>query len=123
MLVFGRKQQTQTMRDRIIVFNEDAKTCEIHPVYTETEEVVSGGPYTIPKADLDLRLSKHGKVFVLRAPTRIVELTEHLARVERNTIIRQIAQYDRPMEDTRTDWMKIFLVAALVLVAAIAAAS
>ncbi|MCM3593648.1 hypothetical protein M4D58_23790 [Brevibacillus borstelensis] len=124
--MFGVKKTqkpTAQTRDRVIVFDEDNKTCEILPVESVDEEVVRTADKTIPRADLELRLSKNGRVFVLNAPSRIVELTQHLARVERNTIIRQIAQYKRPFEEeSKMDWQKIALLAALVIVAIVAAA-
>jgi hypothetical protein len=117
------KPAAAQLRDRVIIFDEDNKTCEILPVDSADEEVVRAGDKTIPRADLELRLSKQGRVFVLNAPAKIVELTQHLARVERNTIIRQIAQYNKPTDDLRTDWQKVALLAALVIVSIVAAAT
>lgn len=111
------------LRDRVIIFDKDQATCEILPVEAMNEEVIRTADRTIPRSDLTLTLSKQGRVFVLNAPSKYVELTQHLARVERNTIIRQIAQYKKPIDEIRTDWMKIALLAAVVLVAIVAAAT
>lgn len=123
-MLFGKpKQNAAQLRDRLIVFDQDQKVCEITPVDEVNEEVVRAGNRTIPRADLYLCLSKQGRVFVLNAPAKYVELTEHLARVEKNTIIRQIAQYKKPIDDFKTDWQKIALLGALVVVSIVAAAT
>lgn len=117
-----QKQPQPYIRDRVICFDEQERTCEIMTVTEESEEVVRTDTKTFPKADLNLTLSKHGKVYVFRAPTKIVELTEHLAQVEKNTVIRQIAAYKKPFEEQfhRPDVMKFVLIGALVLVSIIA---
>lgn len=124
-MLFGGKQKTQgtALRDRLIVFDDDQKTCEILPVVEMNEEVIRTEDRTVPRADLTLTLSKQGRVFVLNAPKEYVETTQHLARVEKNTIIRQIAQYKKPIDEFKTDWQKIALLGALVIVAIVAAAT
>jgi hypothetical protein len=100
--MLGKKKSSAAlplMRDRVIIFDEEQRTCEILPITEENEEVVKTENKTIPKPDLTLTLSKSGKVYVLRAPSKIVELTEHLAKVEQNTIWRQLAQYTKPFEE------------------------
>lgn len=120
--MFFKTQKAPISRDRVILFDEDAKTCEILPVEAETDEIVRASTRVFPKADLEQRISRQGKVFVFRAPSRIIQKTEHLARVERNIIIRQIAQYDRPITPG-PDWFKWGLMFGFVLVAIIAAAT
>ncbi|MED2258282.1 hypothetical protein ABEO98_21630 [Brevibacillus parabrevis] len=124
MFEFLKTEEKPTqLQDRVIIFDEDQKTCEILKVEAMNEEVVRTADRTIPRADLSLTLSKQGRVFVLNGSTKYIEHTEHLARVEKNTIIRQIAQYNKPMTDLKTDWTKLALLGALVLVSIIAAAT
>ncbi len=124
MLSALKKNNNQPIiRDRLIIFDEDNKTCEILAVEEENEEIVRAGNKTVPKADLTLTLSKQGRVYVLRAPQKIVQLTEHLRRVEMNTIVRQITQYKKPDEsEKRIDWLKIGMLIGLIIVAIVAAA-
>lgn len=117
------EEKPPATRDRVIIFDTDQKTCEIMEVEAMNEEVIRAGEYTIPRVDLTLTLSTKGRVFVLNAPSEYVQHTQHLARVERNTVIRQIAQYKKPLEDLKTDWQKIALLGALVIVSVIAAAT
>jgi len=113
------EQKKLKICDRIIIFDTEKQTVEMCEVDAENEETVRAGNKVFPKPDLSLSLSRQGRVFVLQAPTRIIEATEHLARVERNTIIRQIAQYQKPIDEKKMDFTKIGLFAALVLVAII----
>jgi hypothetical protein len=46
-----------------------------------------------------------------------------LSRVEKNTIIRQIAQYNKPVVDTKIDFTKILLGVGLIIVSIVAAAT
>lgn len=119
--LLSKKNQQPVIRDRVIVFDDEAKTCEILPVEEENEEVVRTANKTFPRQDLTLTLSKAGRVYVFRAPSRIIELTEHLAKVERNTIIRQIAQYKRPFEETKVDWFKFIVISVLAVIAIVGA--
>lgn len=121
MLGFAAKQTQPAIKDRVIVFDDDAKMCEILPVDEANEEVIKAGNKVLPRADITPFLSKQGRVYVFRAPGHIVQLTEHLARVEKNTIIRQIAQYTKPYDETKLDWQKIALLAGLIIVAIVAA--
>jgi len=124
--MFFNKSQAASdnrLRDRLIIFDSKQQTCEIIPVEAVNEEVVRTEDRTIPRADVTLKLSKQGRVFVLHAPSEYIEHTQHLAKVERNAIIRQIAQYKKPLEETKTDWVKYGLLAALALVSIIAAAT
>ncbi|PPA80787.1 hypothetical protein [Brevibacillus laterosporus] len=117
------QDEQKVVCDRVVLFNSENHTCEIHEVEAINEERLRAGDKAIPLADLKLWLSSQGRVFVMNAPTKIMEATENLARVERNTIIRQIAQYNRPdeyLEAKRIDWIKIVLIAALVIMAFIA---
>jgi hypothetical protein len=117
MLAMKKQPIQPMMKDRVIVFNEEERTCEILSITEENEEVVRTGSKTFPKTDLTLTLSKTGKVYVLRAPTKIIELTEHLSQVEKNTIMRQIAQYTKPMEELhKPNIMQFVLIGALVIV-------
>ncbi|WP_232700222.1 hypothetical protein [Brevibacillus daliensis] len=111
------------VRDRVVLFDDEKRTCEIYQVEAINEERIRAGEKSIPLADLELRLSSQGRVFVMNAPTRIMEATENLARVEMNTIIRQIAQYKKPEDLLATkgiDFMKIGLLVALVITTFIA---
>ncbi|MED4570973.1 hypothetical protein P9302_16035 [Brevibacillus agri] len=120
------KQQHQqpAVRDRVIVFDKDKRTAEILTVEAQNEERVMAGEKSIPLSDLELFLSKQGRVFVVNAPTDYIQATENLARVEKNTIIRQIAQYKKPHEERSggLNWQTILLIGGLILVAIIAAA-
>ncbi len=118
---FLHKEEQESLRicDRIVIFDSEKQTVEIAEVDSENEEIVRAGNKVFPKPDLSLSLSKQGRVFVFQAPTRIIEATEHLARVERNTIIRQIAQYQKPIEEHKPDLAKMGLFIALVLVSII----
>jgi len=113
------ERENTKIRERIIIFNTDNHTVEIEDVDAENEEIVRAGNKTFPRPDLSVALSKQGRVYLFQAPTHIIEATEHLARVEKNTIIRQIAQYQKPIDEHKTDFGKIALVAALVIVSII----
>lgn len=118
-----REQQPPAVRDRVIVFNPEKRTAEIYNVEAQNEERVMAGEKSIPLSDLSLFLSSKGRVYVLNAPTDYIEATENLARVEKNTIIRQIAQYKKPFEEKAGfNWQTALLIGGLILVAIIAAA-
>lgn len=118
-----RKEPQPATRDRVIIFDQDKRNVEILAVSEANEERVLAGNKTIPTADLQLNLSKQGRVWVLNAPTAYIEATENLARIERSTIIRQLAQYNKPREEIKgINWMNIALIAGLVIVAIVAAA-
>lgn len=120
-----REQDQPTVRDRVIVFDQDKRTAEILMVEAQNEERVMAGEKSIPLADLELFLSSKGRVFVVNAPTTYIEATENLARVEKNTIIRQIAQYKKPFEEKPGgfNWLTMALIGGLILVSVIAAAN
>lgn len=110
--------------DRVIVFDHDQKTCQILKVEEVTEEVVKTLAKTFPRPDLELTISEEGRVWFFRAPSEIIACTEHLAQVEKNTIIRQIAQYKKPIEELgKTDWTKMFLIGGIILMGIVAAAT
>ncbi|WP_157788976.1 hypothetical protein [Rhodococcus rhodochrous] len=119
-----KKEQQPAVRDRVIVFDKDKRTVEILPVEAQNEERVMAGEKSIPLADLELFLSSKGRVYVVNAPTEYLEATENLARVEKNTIIRQIAQYKKPFDEKAGgfNWQTLVLIGGLILVAIIAAA-
>lgn len=119
-----QNQQHPAVRDRVILFDKDKRTAEVLAVEAMNEERVMAGEKSIPLADLELFLSSKGRVFVMRAPTTYIEATENLARVEKNTIIRQIAQYKKPPEEKPggLNWQTLLLIGGLILVAIIAAA-
>lgn len=119
-----KKEKQPVVKDRLICFDEDQKTVEILPVDGQDGDSVMAGGKTFARADLSLSLSKQGRVFVFQAPTKIIQQCENLARLERNTIIRQIAQYRNPVEDHKgLDIKNIIIMAGLILVAIVAIAT
>lgn len=119
-----KSKQQPAVKDRLICFDNDQKTVEILTVESQDDEVVRAGNKTFARADLELTLSKQGRVFVFRAPTRIIQACENLARVEKNVIIRQIAQYRSPVEEQRGfDFKTIAIIAGLLIVSIVAIVS
>jgi hypothetical protein len=119
-----KAKQTQVIKDRLICFDVDQKTVEILTVDEQDGESIKAGGKTFARADLSLSLSKQGRVFVFQAPTNVIQQCENLARLERNTIIRQIAQYRNPVEEHRgLDIKTIVMIAGLILVAIVAIAT
>lgn len=123
MMALGQAKKQQTTKDRVVIFDHEQKTCEIIPVEERNEERIVAGDKSIPLADLDLTLSKQGRVYVLNAPTQYIQSAENLARVEKNTIIRQIAQYHkREDESPRTNWLQIALIGLMGIITIVAIA-
>lgn len=120
--MFKTKKKQPVVKDRLICFDEDQKTVEILTVDEQDGETVKAGGKTFARADLSLSLSKQGRVFVFRAPTKIIQQCENLAMLERNTIIRHIAQYRNPMDEKGLDIKNIVMMAGLLLVAIVAIA-
>jgi len=126
--MFGKSKRDEDYilvnTDRVIVFDQDQKTVQILQATETTEEVVRTVGKTFPREDLELAISDEGRVWFFRAPAEIIAATEHLAAVERNTIIRQIAQYKKPLDEMqKPDMTKFILIGALVLVSIVAAAT
>lgn len=119
-MIFQTKTTKQTVKDRVIIFDHERRTCEILPVDERNEERIIAGNKSIPLADLQLTLSPQGRVYVLNAPTWIIQATENLARVEKNTIIRQIAQYNKKDEKQGINWMNIAVIAVMAIITLVA---
>src|SRR5690625_6512646 len=110
------------MTDRVIVFDNDQKTCQILQATEVTEEVVRKLAKTFPRQDLELSISQEGRVWFFRAPSNVIDSTEHLAQVEKNTIIQQIAQYKKPVDEAhKSDWTKGALIAGIIIMGIVAA--
>lgn len=120
--MFKPTSKQPVSRERIICFDTDQKTIEILPIESENEEVIRTADKTFPRAECTLSLSKQGKVYLFQAPTYIVQGTQHLARVEASTVLRQITQYRNGADDEkRIDFFKIALVAGIIIMGIVAA--
>jgi hypothetical protein len=113
--LFAQKEEAPNL-GKLIIFNEDKKTCEILPVDELDDEKIKAGGHIVPIDDVEVALSNQGKVFFLRAPSNIIRLTEHLARVEKNTIVRQITEYRKEIDDEKKSNFMVWGLMALVLV-------
>lgn len=127
MLKFGKKEKNIEeyfeTDHRLVVFNEDKRTCDIVQVTNITDvSIISAGRYSVPKADCEVTTSEEGLVFFYRAPSRVIQEVERLARLEQSIVLTQITQYKtEPKENPNLD-MKFWAIAFLLFVAIIAAA-
>lgn len=99
-MMAGRKEQTPILRERVVIIDAETPECEILPVLDINEERILAagmdGNRSIPFVDAVQKISPEGKVYVLYASDQYVQETKHLAMVERNTVIREAVNYQRP---------------------------
>lgn len=114
-----KKSDIPVIRERVVVLENDGQGIEILTVTSKDDERILAGDMAIPIQDVDTRISPHGRVFVLNAPTKYVDETKHLASLEMSTVIRQAVNYQRPGVASKPDSpiMKLlpWILAALML--------
>ncbi len=106
--------------DLLIVFDEENRTSDINLVTSVDNEVVTvEGMYNVPLKDCEITTGKDGRNFFYRAPSRSIQETERLARLENNMVLSQITAYKPPILPASMDWTKGLLI-ALIFIAFIA---
>lgn len=102
-------------KDVLIVFDHDKKISDINRVdEVDAEKVVVYGKYVVPIADCEITTGGEGRHFFYRAPTRSIQETNRLAKLERSIVLSQITQYKKP-EQNQTDLTKILLIGVICL--------
>ncbi|GEL76570.1 hypothetical protein [Tenuibacillus multivorans] len=96
--------------DILVIFDDDQKTSDIQRITEITEDaVIVNGRYKVPYQDCELTTGNEGRIFFYRAPSQSVKETKRLADLERNTVIREIANY-RYQEESGIDISKIAMI-------------
>lgn len=109
--------------DRLIVFDDDKRTSDIVYITDVTDSaVISAGKYSVPKADCEVTTSPEGRVYFYRAPSKIIQEVERLAKLEQSIVLHQITNYKPPIKENPNLDMKYWALAVLLFVAIIVAA-
>lgn len=109
--------------DRLIVWNEENLSCDIHYVTEVNDEsVIVAGRFVAPKKLCSVATSSEGRVYMYQAPAVAIEHIETLAKLEQSIVLQNITNYKpEPKENPNLD-MKFWALAGLLFVAIIAAA-
>lgn len=109
--------------DRLIIWNEETLSCEIHYVTEINDEsIIAAGHAVVPKNLCNIATSAEGRIFMYQAPAAAVQHVESLARLEQSIVLQHITNYKpEPKENPNLD-MKFWALAGLLFVAIIAAA-
>lgn len=103
--------------DLLIVFDEDNKTSDIQRVsHIKDGTVFVVGKYAVPLEDCEITTGAEGRNFFYRAPSRSIQETERLAKLEQSIVLRQVTAYNPPMPENGMDIQK-WLLFGLVFVA------
>lgn len=129
MGLFSRKDELEEeleffdTRHKLVIFNEDQRTCEIHAVTTVDEKsVIAAGKHVVDKESCSVYSGEHGLIYAFKAPATILVETARLAQLEKSMVLQQITQYKEPIKENPNLDMKFWALAALLFVAIIAAA-
>lgn len=110
-------------RHKLVIYNEDQRTCEIHNVTTVDEKsVIAVGKHVVDKESCQVYSGENGLVYTYKAPADIIAETARLAKLEQSMVLQQITQYKEPFKENPNLDMKFWALAALLFVAIIAAA-
>lgn len=109
--------------DRLILFDEEKRTSDIVRITDITDTaVMCAGRYSVPKADCEVTTSPEGRVYFYRAPSKVIEEVERLAKLEQSIVLQQLTNYKEPVKENPNLDMKFWGLAALLFVAIIVAA-
>lgn len=114
--------QIETGTDTLVVFDHDKNTSNIVDVLSVTDNEVKAVKHVVPKSDCEITAGPYGRVFFYRAPTKSIETTEHLADLEKSTVLSQITAYKPPDTSVKFNWHAVmlwFIVFVLIIVVAV----
>ena len=125
MGLFNKKEDefNTQLEDRLVVIDIEQRTSDIvHLDEITDEHVMATGRYVIPREDCTVTTSPEGRVWIVKAETKIITELARIARLEQSTVLKQLTNY-RPPEtvNPNADMFKWGLF-ALLFVAIIAAA-
>lgn len=121
------KTEAPDVRDKLVIIDANG-TADIANVYDKDHERVLGtsstGEYSVPLADLKAYAGSRGIIYTYPATHENIEDCSRIAALERSVVLRQITQYEKPMdlEESKMDFMKLFpyiLIFILVIVVAV----
>ena len=116
MGLMKKKEEEILTDDYLIVFDNDKRTSDIQPITEITAEAVSvHGLYNVPLEDCEITNGRLGRNFFYRAPSQSITETQRLAKLEFNTVLRQVTSYKPPEMPGGMDITKIFLFVALII--------
>ena len=110
-------------RHKLIIFNEDQRTCEVHPVTTVDEKsVIAAGRHVVDKESCAIYSGENGLVYAYKAPAHIIAETQRLAKLEQSIVLQQITNYREPIKENPnldfTKWALFGLLFVAIIVAA-----
>ena len=108
--------------DTLVIFDNDKNSSNIVDVTNVTDNEVKTRKYVVPRADCEITSGPYGRIFFYRAPTRSIETVEHLAALERNTVLTQITSYKPVENNVKFNWttaMLWFVVVVLIIIVAV----
>lgn len=122
-MLFGRKKEEDyylETEDYLVIFDDEQKTGDIVKVTAITEDaVIAHGRYKVPYHDCVLTTGTEGRIFFYNAPTQSIKETKRLAELEKNYIIREIANYrydeDKPFDFNKIALLGVTLISVLML--------
>lgn len=113
------KYDDRSFDDRLVVYDDEQQTVEIHYV----DEVKDGqvkviGRHIVPIQDCHIANGDvHGdivRVYFYNAPSESITTTANLAALEQSIVLQQITDYTDPMDYQQgMDWTKVGLFALL----------
>lgn len=93
--------------DLLIIFDQDNKTSQIHRISEIREGTIYvTGRHAIPLNDCEVTTGLEGRNFFYRAPSKVIEETERLAKLEQSMVLTQITAYKPPIPPSSMDWTK-----------------
>lgn len=109
--------------DRLIVWDQQNLTCEIHNV-TEVRDdaVVAAGRFVAPRELCNVATSREGRIFMYQAPPAYLQHAEKLAKLEKSSVLQAITNYKPEEPENPNRDMKFFGVLVVLFVAVIMAA-
>lgn len=108
--------------DRLVVIDIEQLTSDI--VYLDEitdESLKSVGRYVVPKQDCTVTTSSEGRVWIVKAETKIITDLQRIARLEQSTVLKQLTNYTEPEKENPNTDLRFWGVAALLFVSIIAA--
>jgi|SRR5690625_69014 len=109
--MLGRKRDLEETDDILVVFDDEQRTSDIKRITDFTEDaIIVMGEYKVPIGDCELTTSEGGRVFFYRAPSQSIKETKRLAELEKNHVLKEIANY-RYQEEKSFDLSKIGMLA------------
>lgn len=89
-------------RDRIVIFS-DNNEADVAIVYDRTDDALYASSetqeYCIPISDTRSYVGKTGRIYLLGANQDYISDTVRLAALERSIVLRQITQFNKPVEE------------------------